>query len=133
MKVYLLPENGRFYKANMHSHSTLSDGKFSPEEIKQAYKENGYSVFAYTEHDKFCDLRHLDDEEFLTLPSYEMAFRNWDAPAFPLYEGEPTSKNHMECMHINLFAIDPEKTTEIVPSDNLVTVGHAEYENVFSE
>ncbi|GEM_PF-2916627 len=30
MRKYLLPEDGMFYKANMHCHSTLSDGEFSP-------------------------------------------------------------------------------------------------------
>ena len=33
MRKYLLPEHGNFYKVNMHSHSTLSDGKQTPEEL----------------------------------------------------------------------------------------------------
>ena len=33
MKKYLLPENGNFYKANLHCHSTFSDGKWTPEEL----------------------------------------------------------------------------------------------------
>ena len=36
MKQYLLPKDGRFYKANLHIHSNLSDGTLSPEEIKKA-------------------------------------------------------------------------------------------------
>ena len=39
------------YKANLHCHSTLSDGKLTPDELKAAYKENGYSVLAITDHD----------------------------------------------------------------------------------
>ena len=35
MKKYLLPQNGSFYKANLHCHSTVSDGRWSPEEIKK--------------------------------------------------------------------------------------------------
>ena len=34
MKKYLIPNTGKFYKANLHCHTTISDGKFSPEEIK---------------------------------------------------------------------------------------------------
>ena len=30
MKQYLIPENGQFYKANMHNHSNVSDGSISP-------------------------------------------------------------------------------------------------------
>ena len=37
MKQYLLPESGSFYKVNMHSHSNLSDGRQTPEELKEAY------------------------------------------------------------------------------------------------
>ena len=50
MRKYLLPENGTFYKANLHCHSTVSDGKLSPEEMKAEYQKRGYSVIAYTDH-----------------------------------------------------------------------------------
>ena len=51
MKRYLLPETGRFFKANLHCHSNLSDGQLSPEEIKKIYMDKGYSIVAYTDHD----------------------------------------------------------------------------------
>ena len=38
MKKYLLPRTGKFYKANLHCHSTVSDGKLTPAELKEAYK-----------------------------------------------------------------------------------------------
>ena len=34
MKRWLLPEEGSFYKANLHCHSTYSDGQLTPEELK---------------------------------------------------------------------------------------------------
>ncbi len=49
MKKYLLPESGKFYKANLHLHTTISDGRMTPEEVKQAYMEQGYSLLAYTD------------------------------------------------------------------------------------
>ena len=30
MKKFLLPENGNFYKANLHCHTTISDGRLTP-------------------------------------------------------------------------------------------------------
>ena len=51
MRKYLLPKEGNFYKANLHCHTNLSDGDFTPEEIKEMYKTEGYSVVAYTDHD----------------------------------------------------------------------------------
>ena len=38
MRKYLLPEKGEFYKANLHCHSTYSDGNWTPEEIKERYR-----------------------------------------------------------------------------------------------
>lgn len=49
-KISLLPETGNFYKANLHCHTVISDGKLTPEEVKKAYMEQGYSVVAYTDH-----------------------------------------------------------------------------------
>ena len=49
-KIYLIPETGTFYKANLHCHTIHSDGRLTPEEVKKAYMEAGYSVVAYTDH-----------------------------------------------------------------------------------
>ena len=38
MRFYLLPEEGIFYKANLHAHSPVSDGKNTPAELKKLYK-----------------------------------------------------------------------------------------------
>jgi len=72
MRKYLLPENGNFYKANLHCHSTVSDGVLTPEELKKAYMDKGYSIIAYTDHDIMIDHSDLTDESFLALRSYEM-------------------------------------------------------------
>lgn len=72
MKKYLLPEKGNFYKANLHSHSTVSDGRWTPAEIKERYMEKGYSVVAYTDHDVFILHNELSDDNFLALNGVEM-------------------------------------------------------------
>ena len=47
----------KLYKGNLHSHSTLSDGTQTPEELKELYKANGYSIYTLREYleqgDKF--------------------------------------------------------------------------------
>ena len=121
MRVDLLPRDGQFYKANLHSHSTLSDGQFTPEELKEVYKAAGYAVFAYTEHHKYHDLRYLDDADFITLPSYEANLdRNYATTPFPaIYDG-PSPNGHLaETAHLNMFAIDPDKTTSEPNIDDL--------------
>ena len=37
--------------ANMHNHSTFSDGIFTPEQVAKMAKENGYGAFVLTDHD----------------------------------------------------------------------------------
>ncbi len=41
---------GRFWKGNLHTHTTRSDGAFSPEEVCRRYRENGYDFLAITDH-----------------------------------------------------------------------------------
>ncbi len=72
MKKYLLSENGNFYKANLHCHTTVSDGKRTPEEIKEVYKNMGYSVVAFTDHNTFITHNDLTDDEFLALNGMEL-------------------------------------------------------------
>ena len=72
MKHYLLPEQGTFYKANLHCHSTISDGRKTVEELKEFYKSHGYSVLAYTDHDVFLHHHDLTDDQFLALGGFEV-------------------------------------------------------------
>ena len=72
MKKHLLPEGGAWYKANLHCHSTISDGKLTPEELKKVYTEKGYSIIAYTDHNVMLDHSDLNDENFLALVGYEL-------------------------------------------------------------
>ena len=72
MKKYLLPESGQFYKANLHCHSTVSDGCRTPEEIKEIYRANGYSVVAYTDHNVLISHDDLRSEDFLPLNGVEV-------------------------------------------------------------
>ena len=72
MKKYLLPKTGNFYKANLHSHSTVSDGRLSPEEMKKLYMSDGYSIIAYTDHNKFVTHNELSDSSFLALNGVEI-------------------------------------------------------------
>ena len=81
MRTYLLPEEGAFYKANLHCHSTVSDGDLSPEEIKRQYMEEGYSIVAYTDHDIMIPHHELTDENFLAMEAYEMEINDrYDVP-----------------------------------------------------
>lgn len=98
MKI-LLDENKPFYKANLHCHSTYSDGKYTVEEIKDAYKKRGYSIVAFTDHEHLIDNSRLDDEDFLTITSCEVAIKE-----FP--EQSTLVNFDMRVCHLNFYALN---------------------------
>jgi len=75
MKIELLPENGQFYKVNMHCHTNISDGKQTPEEVKEYFKSLGYSAVCYTDHEVLIGHKELCDDEFVALHGYEVAIK----------------------------------------------------------
>ena len=67
----LLPRSGRFYKANLHCHTTHSDGRWTPEQVKAEYQKRGYSIVAYTDHRHYGWYPELMDDAFVPLAAYE--------------------------------------------------------------
>lgn len=105
MKKYLLPEEGRFYKANLHMHTTVSDGQMTPEEVKEEYMKRGYSIIAYTDHEALVPHNELSDDNFLAITSYEIATNEWVHPA---------GFEYVRTYHLNLYARDKNKTDSAV-------------------
>jgi hypothetical protein len=46
----LFADKGNWFKGNLHTHTTLSDGRLSPEEVIDLYKSKGYEFLALTDH-----------------------------------------------------------------------------------
>lgn len=112
MRKYLLPETGKFYKANLHCHSTVSDGKLTPEEIKKLYMSMGYSIVAYTDHSLLEDHQDLTDEKFLALNGYEDAIvRDGDAMGVDI--GEKNDYYHRKTFHCNFIALEPDNLERV--------------------
>lgn len=121
MKKYLLPKDGRFYKANLHCHTTVSDGKLTPAEVKDAYKAHGYSIVAYTDHDVMIPHDDLNDENFLALHGYEIEASEQNTSAF---------KFKKTC-HVCLIALDPDNLKQVCWHREKYMIGHgAEYRHM---
>ena len=67
----LLPAVPKYFKANLHTHSTVTDGKFSPEELRDLYKKQGYQILSITDHNVVVDHSALNQEDFLLLTGAE--------------------------------------------------------------
>lgn len=69
---------GRFWKGNLHGHSTVSDGCLPPEEVCAAYRARGYDFVAVTDHFRadfgypVTDTRACRTDGFTTLPGAEL-------------------------------------------------------------
>ena len=103
MRIDLLPRGGQFYKANLHTHSTVSDGKLTPAEMKELYKKHGYSVLAYTDHELMVPHPELTDKAFVALTGFEFMI-NTPTPDLPY-------QDYRDC-HLCFIAIDPETTKQ---------------------
>lgn len=67
-----LPSQSQFYKGNLHSHTTVSDGCLSPKEAAAMFRARGYHFVCLSEHDRYTDWRDtLNCEDFLILPGLE--------------------------------------------------------------
>ncbi len=137
MKKMLLDPSKNYYKANMHCHSTKSDGNLSVEELKEYYKAKGYSIIAFSEHEHLINNSHLNDDEFLAITSCELAIKEYAH----LY---PSTKRDMKVCHLNLYAKEPDNVdipcynskyshqflTDLIKDEIVHTCG--EYERVYS-
>lgn len=66
-------KEGKWYKGNLHCHSTVSDGRLSPEEVVSIYKEKGWNFLAFTEHEVLTSYNKLSNDNFLVIPGIEMS------------------------------------------------------------
>ncbi len=97
--MYLINPNKPQFKANLHCHSTCSDGKRTPEQLKEMYKAHGYSVLAITDHEVPKKHTDLTDSEFVAITGYEAYIRPSTECVYDIYKPE---------VHLNLLARDPD-------------------------
>ncbi len=71
MRLSPLYEEGNFYKGNLHSHTTRSDGKLTPDESVAAFKAHGYDFLALTEHNRYTRFEQYNTKDFITIQGVE--------------------------------------------------------------
>lgn len=99
-----ISRSDRQFRANLHSHTTLSDGRLTPEESVQAYKSRGYQILALTDHEAPYCHQQFSGPDFLLLTGYEAYIRGTKDYKPDRFGPE---------VHLNLFARDPDNLTFI--------------------
>ncbi len=107
MKRDLLPKVTKYFKANLHTHTNISDGKLTPEEMIAGYKKAGYSILALTDHNVIANHSDKSTEDFLLLTGVEVNIND------ARYDG---TKGFLGLSyHLNLIAKRPDNLWQPVP------------------
>lgn len=65
-------QNRKWFKGNLHTHTTNSDGDMAPADVIKLYRSRGYDFIAMTEHWKYTPEARYDG--FLVIPGVEYDF-----------------------------------------------------------
>ncbi len=115
MKKYLLPKEGQFYKANLHMHTTISDGRMTLAETKEEYQKRGYSIVAFTDHEVLLPHEDLTDDKFLAITSVEYACNR---------QTRVNDFSDVTAVHINFYSPEPNRTLSPVFSEPRFWIEH---------
>ena len=63
---------GKWFKGQLHTHTTQSDGVLAPAEVVARYRQAGYDFVALTDHSVVTCLPDVSDESFLLLLGAEL-------------------------------------------------------------
>ena len=63
---------GNWYKGNIHTHTTNSDGELSPKDVISLYREKRYVFLAITDHNKLTYSEELQKEGLYLIPGEEI-------------------------------------------------------------
>ena len=120
---------GRFWRGNLHTHSNVSDGAYSPEEVCKMYQSAGYDFIALTEHfmDKYgfpiVDTRPYRNDEFTTILGAELHGPQieFDSPWHIVADGLPLDFQPIE------GETGPEIAQRAIEVGAFVTVAHPQW------
>lgn len=84
----------RWYKGNLHTHTTLSDGDMPPDFVAKWYKDNGYNFLVISDHNVLTPVGALNEtlaepKKYLLIPGEEL-----------------TTTVGMRTVHINAYGVD---------------------------
>jgi len=114
-------DNHRQYKANLHTHTTRSDGRFSPQTVVDKYHKLGYKILAITDHNEvtypwtgFAAMEPSETSrerlENGVIGQESVTYENRDPETLGMVaiQGNEVSAPH----HINSFFTDYEQRTD---------------------
>lgn len=129
MKKYTLFREGNWYKGNLHTHTTVSDGVFSPKNTIDRYKKNGYSFLAISEHMVYSHYPEYETDSFLSIPAAEVHTSKGGTGLHHMIAfGEPQNTKFHNMEHLDQELFNTMSTQELINyirgKNNLVIYNH---------
>ncbi len=72
MQLAAFTAKGPWYKGNLHTHTTNSDGRFEPQATVDLYAQGGYDFLAISDHNTVTETADLDARGMALIPSVEL-------------------------------------------------------------
>lgn len=76
MQVSFFPQTGRWFKGNLHSHTTRTDGMCPPDQQIRDYASHGYDFLAITDHNVIDSHRPSQEPPLCLVPGWERDIRH---------------------------------------------------------
>lgn len=126
MKKTNFYNNGNWYKGNLHTHSTCSDGDLSPEIVAAEYEKHGYDFLSFTDHDRFFIHPQYCSNRLLLIPGFELSATVAEGKSahFNIYpKTDNADFNHDE--HFSVKTVEETKAFTAKHSGScLITLNH---------
>lgn len=131
----------RFFKGNLHLHTTWSDGDLPADQVVSRFKEKGYHFISISDHDIYARTEAYNTSDFITLPGTERGGLNPVAGKNPGYHfgviDDPTVEAALpRYEHLHKFSkpvpwtgddAPQQLIDELIAHGNLVVFNHPEW------
>ena len=102
-------KRGHWFRGNLHTHTTESDGRLSPKDVSEFYRSSGYDFLCLTDHDRVSDPAGLSRDDFLVFTGLEI--------------GPKESRHHIVGIGIGDLGPVERRTTAQETVDGLKSMG----------
>jgi len=116
---------GKWFRGNIHTHTTESDGRLTLQGVTDFYRSRGYHFLCLTDHEKMSDPSGLSTDDFLVFTGVET--------------GCPSSRHHIVGVGIDEVGPFPRQETaqeavdKIRSMGGIVFVAHPYWSSLFDE
>ena len=116
-----------WYKGNIHTHTTESDGDGDPEFVTNWFKEHGYDFLVLSDHNHRTLLDHHDDDGPLMIPGEEVSARIFDGKV-PIHINGIGISRVVEPIELDSIVETIQANVDaILQADSISSINHPNY------